>query len=116
MRSPFVHCENRPTWRFGRRGASIPGPQKPGTGGTLGMVWRSRRDRRHPSCRKRRDRSINFQRGAAGAKEVAEKGRMAGEFPEKLPSGAKALVDSAALTARLKSCPFKTVGSSAACK
>src|ERR1035441_2017682 len=31
-------------------------------------------------------------------------------------SGAKARVDSTALMARLKSCPFKTTGTSAACK
>jgi hypothetical protein len=30
------------------------------------------------------------------------------EEPEKHPSGAKALVDFAAVMARLKSCPFKT--------
>jgi hypothetical protein len=42
-------------------------------------------------------------------KEAAEKGRMKGENPEKHPSGAKALVDFAALTARLKPCPFKTL-------
>jgi hypothetical protein len=29
-------------------GASIPGPQKRGTGGTLSVVWNDYRDRRHP--------------------------------------------------------------------
>jgi hypothetical protein len=45
----------------------------------------------------------------SGAKEAAEKGLVSGERPEEHPSGAKALVDLIAFTARLKSCPFKTV-------
>jgi hypothetical protein len=52
----------------------------------------------------------------AGAKEAAEKLRVSGEIDEKHPSGAKARVDSAVLTARLKSCPFKAGRFSAACK
>jgi hypothetical protein len=43
------------------------------------------------------------------ALEAAEKGLVSGERPEEHPSGAKALVDLIAFTARLKSCPFKTV-------
>ena len=34
--------------RFGLRGASLPGPQKRGTGGTLSVVWNGHRDRGHP--------------------------------------------------------------------
>jgi hypothetical protein len=41
----------------------------------------------------------------SGAKEVPEKGLKSHEEPEEQASGAKALVDFAALAARLKSCP-----------
>jgi hypothetical protein len=44
----------------------------------------------------------------SGAKQAAEKGIDLKEEVEKHPSGAKALVDFAAVMARLKSCPFKT--------
>ena len=37
MHWPFIHAENTPTEKFGQRGASIPGPQLLGTGGTLSM-------------------------------------------------------------------------------
>ena len=37
MRWPFIHCENTPTERIVWCGASIPGPQKLGTGGILSM-------------------------------------------------------------------------------
>jgi hypothetical protein len=48
--------------------------------------------------------------------QAAEKVGESSEIGEKHPSGAKAHVDSAALMARLKSCPFKAKGFSAACK
>ncbi|MGA2673508.1 MAG: lipid-A-disaccharide synthase [Terracidiphilus sp.] len=41
----------------------------------------------------------------SGAKQAAEKGRIAGESAEEHPSGAKARVDLIAFMARLKSCP-----------
>jgi hypothetical protein len=47
--------------------------------------------------------------------QAAGKGLIPGETAEKHPSGAKACIDSRQLTARLKSCPFKTTGFSAAC-
>jgi 23S rRNA (uracil1939-C5)-methyltransferase len=56
------------------------------------------------------------EKRSSGAKEAAEKGGMGSEFPEKHPSGAKALIDFAAFTARLKSCPVTKPGFSAACK
>jgi 16S rRNA (cytosine967-C5)-methyltransferase len=43
-----------------------------------------------------------------GPLEAAEKEGRVGKGPEKRPSGAKAHVDDAALSARLKPCPFKT--------
>ncbi len=44
--------------------------------------------------------------GSCGtAKQVAEKGLVSGETPEKHPSGPKGLIDLVPLTARLKSCP-----------
>jgi hypothetical protein len=52
----------------------------------------------------------------SGAKQAAEKGQMTGEFFRKLPAGAKAHIDFRLLTARLKSCPFKTMSFFAACK
>jgi hypothetical protein len=48
--------------------------------------------------------------------QAAEKRGTGGEFAEKLPSGAKARVDSTPLTARLKPCPFKAMSFSATCK
>jgi osmoprotectant transport system substrate-binding protein len=47
--------------------------------------------------------------------QAAERGRGASQEPEKHPSVAKASVDFVALVARLKSCPFKAKGISAAC-
>jgi hypothetical protein len=44
---------------------------------------------------------------SAGAKEAAEKGLYFNDGHGKHPSGAEALVDLIAVTARLKSCPFK---------
>jgi hypothetical protein len=41
--------------------------------------------------------------------QTAEKGIVSGERPEEHPSGAKALIDLIAFTARLKPCPFKAV-------
>jgi hypothetical protein len=48
--------------------------------------------------------------------QAAEKVGESSEIGEKHPSGAKAHVDSAALMARLNSCPFKAKGFSAACE
>jgi len=47
--------------------------------------------------------------------QAAEKRGTGGEFAEKLPSGAKARVDSKPLAARLKPCPFKAMSFSAPC-
>jgi hypothetical protein len=49
------------------------------------------------------------------AKQAAEKGLDLIRTPEKHPSGPKSPVVFAALTAQLKSCPFKTASFSAAC-
>jgi excinuclease ABC subunit C len=51
----------------------------------------------------------------AAALQVAEKRGVSGESGKKQSSGAEALVDLAAFTARLKPCPFKTASFSAAC-
>jgi hypothetical protein len=52
----------------------------------------------------------------SGAKQAAEKGMISWPIPEGRPSGAKAHIDIAALTARLKPSPFKATSFSAACK
>jgi hypothetical protein len=67
--------------------------------------------RRKAACEARKwSRGIPQAAGnVAEAKEAAEKGLVSGERPEEHPSGAKALVDLIAFTARLKPCPFKTV-------
>jgi hypothetical protein len=48
--------------------------------------------------------------------QAAEKGLNLNRTPEKHPSGAKARHCFVTLTARLKSCPFKAEGFSAACE
>jgi hypothetical protein len=48
--------------------------------------------------------------------EAAEKVGVSGEIGKKHPSGAKALLCYESFTARLKSCPFKTMCFSAASK
>ena len=48
MRWPFIHCEDTPAEEFERRGASVPGPQKRGTGGTLRVIGHGQRDERYP--------------------------------------------------------------------
>jgi hypothetical protein len=53
---------------------------------------------------------------ASGAKEAAEELGISDEFGGRHPSGAEAHVDSIAFVARLKSCPFKAMSFSAACK
>ena len=50
---------------------------------------------------------------ASGAKQAAEKGMVSDDIPQEHPSASKADVDSMPLTARLKSCPFKTLNLSA---
>jgi hypothetical protein len=52
----------------------------------------------------------------ATAKQAVEKLGTSAEIGEKHPSGAKAPFISLALSARLKSCPFKTARFSVACK
>jgi predicted flavoprotein YhiN len=64
------------------------------------VAWAEAAAKRHPS----------------GEKLAAVKGLFLSETPEKHPSGPKGHVDATALAARLKPCPFKTAGFSAACK
>jgi DNA polymerase-1 len=61
------------------------------------------------------EKQVNFSVGvcAGPVAQDTEKGRNAIQTPEENPSGAKAPVDSAEVTARLKPCPFKTTSSSA---
>jgi len=53
--------------------------------------------------------------GVARGYTAAEKPELSGKIRGVHPSGAKAQYCFVAFTARLKSCPFKTMGSSAAC-
>ena len=65
----------------------------------------------HPSGAKAR----HFGRCFCGTtEEAAEKVGVSGEIGKKHPSGAKALLCYESFTARLKSCPFKTMCFSAA--
>ena len=63
-----------------------------------------------------RDNLPEMLQAARRLEEGAEKGQIAGGVLEKHAAGAKAHFDSAALTARLKSCPDTKPGLSAVCK